>query len=264
MGTPVPLRSRERECKGVDQQIHERKLTEEEIARYHSPLRTGRSYDDQVNGRSDEMKKQKLEKPSKEQLIEMLKPYPNQYRASYAIAQKIGVSHGTIDNWIKAYGITGIWNKPEETRQNDNQADNAQAADQESCGGAPEDGTKMFDDVIELGNNAESNIHVKDEVIIGIEYLEDPNDPNRLTLAAQPGNGQIHYPIEDELTDEFMLKSETYKSGTFEIEVRHDVNMVVICDIENCDELCVPFEKVNAFAGNLQNISNMLKERQEK
>lgn len=44
------------------------------------------------------------------------------------------------------------------------------------------------------GNNTESNIEVKDGVISGIEYLEDPNDPNKLTFAAQPGDGQTVSP----------------------------------------------------------------------
>lgn len=102
-------------------------------------------------------------------------------------------------------------------------------------------------------------IQVKDEEPVKYEYLKDSNDSNELTLGVQPGNGQIHY-AED---DEFMLKSEVYKSGTFEIEVRHDVKMVIVCDIENCDELCLPFERIGTFACKLQSISNLLKERQE-
>lgn len=199
MGTPIPLMSRERECIGADPRINERKLTEEEIRHYNNLGKSGnRYYEEQVKGIAEMKKGPRPEKPSKEKLEEMLKPYPNKYRASYGVAKELGVSHATIDNWIKVYGITGIWRQPEEAMQK---------AELESSNVTPETDTKEFDQVIEKQPWEEALIHatnIKDnpdihstnqpEQGIGAQMPTDESD--RDTSRVPPVNGivpRLHY-----------------------------------------------------------------------
>lgn len=195
MGTPVPSKSREHEYSAniKEPKIKIRQLTEEERRHYDSLGKPGKrivayNYQDATLFSEDKESEEMKNKPTREKLIEMCQQYPSKYRASYGISKELGVSHGTVDNWIKAYEIKDVWGKPDE---------NIQKTGQESCIGAPDLNIRGSDEVTGQGNNKESNIEIKDEGTGGFEYLEDPNEPNELTLAAQPGDGQIIYPEEE-------------------------------------------------------------------
>ncbi|HWQ30074.1 MAG TPA: hypothetical protein VN549_03700 [Negativicutes bacterium] len=248
MGTSVPLKSREKECIGADPQIYKRKLTEEEIARYNSPQRNGRSIDEQLKGRSNEMKKQKPEKPSKEQLLEMLKQYPNKYRATYAIGDAYGVHRTTIDNWIKAYGIPDIWSKPEETLQ---------AVEQENDSGVSEIGIQEFDEAPKEDADEMSNAELISVAIRGAEPIK--LEPNTDMEVQKLG---IDESTQEQTEEEFILTNKVFRFGPFGVDLQYDMKQVVICDPDNDGELVIPFKKLARIAGNLQKISTELTERE--
>jgi transposase len=88
MGTPVPIRKREFECKGAGECIS-RPMTEEEFKKYF--------------GGKGMVKK--LETPSKEKLIEVLAEVQGKTKSMRHAAKAFAVSATTVYNWIKEYGI---------------------------------------------------------------------------------------------------------------------------------------------------------------
>lgn len=88
MGTPIPIRSREEQCKGAGECIS-RPMTEEEFKKYF--------------GGKGMVKK--LETPSKEKLIEVLAEQQGKTKSMHHAAKAFAVSATTICNWIKNYGI---------------------------------------------------------------------------------------------------------------------------------------------------------------
>lgn len=88
MGTPIPIRSREEQCKGAGECIS-RPMTEEEFKKYF--------------GGKGMVKK--LETPSKEKLIEVLAEVQGKTKSMHHAAKAFAVSATTISNWIKNYGI---------------------------------------------------------------------------------------------------------------------------------------------------------------
>lgn len=262
MGTPVPLRSREMGCKGADPQIHKRKLTKEEIARYHSPQKHGRSYDEQVYGRSEEMKK-KLDPPSKERLGEMCKKYVNHNRACNGIANELQVSRSTVERWIYDYQLDGTWKKHQQVKPEvldapaTTSTETAQAGNHESSCVAPETYMRAFDEVLEEATEEKSNTELVIEAIREAAPIQFEHKPD-----VEVQKLGVEDCTQEQAADEFILINKVYKFGTFGVDVQYDLNQVVICDPDNDGELVIPFGKLARIAGNLQKISTELTERE--
>ncbi|HYE82658.1 MAG TPA: helix-turn-helix domain-containing protein [Clostridia bacterium] len=252
MGTPVPLRSREEQCIGADPKVYERQLTEEE-RRYYDSLGKPKKkavfiYPEDENlyinqkMESDEMKSM-TEMPNREVLAEMCRKYPSRYKAGKEIAKILGCSRGCVENWIKKYGLKDIW----------------KTADQMDFGnGVPDQDTPEFDGVI--GNKAESGSD--DEKPVQFEYLEDPNDPNELTLGVQPGNGQIHYEEPEPVNE----KGEIPKRRHLVTQVlcMHSMNRLInisrakkeftVKNISSTEQMTIKFEEFPDFLKDLYEI----------
>lgn len=219
MGTPVPYRPREEQCKGAGECIP-RQMTEEERQYYSKfgPLKkkpTPAVMFEDINNKKemevDEMKKEgrKITLPERAELVKVLNEVMGKTRSITNAGKKYSVSGPTIYEWIKQYKLSyglGGWEASKETEVHkaETAGTTMQAAEQETCSGTPETDTHEFDNV-------------------------PPKDPDEKksdkcpTGQADPESGTKELPTAEEIMDEIgsILKDQPvtgteYKATTLE------------------------------------------------
>ena len=224
MGTPVPLKSREEQCRGADPTVHTRKLTEEE-RRYYDSLEKPKkkavliSPEDEslYNERCDlDLKKgNKIDPPEKQVLIEKLAEVEgSKTKAMKHAAEAFAVSMTTMYVWTKELNIE-----------------------------FGEDGKVIMPKAEQLNSGS----------------VEPDKDTSEFDGVIKDKFGRFDYISEEtnsETAEEFQLTNKMYRFGTLDIDVQYDKKRVVFADAETGAEIEIPFAKVKAFAGNIKAIGD--------